>query len=299
MDNGKSESLWLVVFDKLTVETVAMFVFCEAIGLPFCYSAADLMMHSEYQRGFVGFVVGLPFVALGVSWSWVNSWLRKRFPQFAESVTWVIRDFRGWLLLIFIASVYLWGPHLLRQVRHIPAASRTVSAKDVAKASDNATAFACPPISASAMELNSAKSQIDRLQQQLVQANTQIAELQNQRHPSITPTPIQSTGPISWNDSFAFSQTTDTNGELVLQAIIFEGKNTSSKPIRLINAYIISELTGEKEMLQVGIGIGQFTSIGRNKRNPAGRPSRIIGSVKTGTQRCRFVRTMGKATTSC
>jgi hypothetical protein len=213
-----------------------------------------------YRGDSVGHIVGglsagaiVSFV--GFKWKTIKLRMGPRFTQIATNVA---TDFRWWLAWVFVVFIYLGMPSFIgaitRATRQQTApVLRSASATDVARPNDKATALACPPASASAMELNSAKSQIDHLQQQLAQANAQITALQ---HPAIASMPIQSTGPISWNSSFGTSQTTDANGDPIFPAIIFSGTNSSSMPVQLKDAYIVSNMTGAKETLQVNMGYG-------------------------------------------
>jgi hypothetical protein len=162
------------------------------------------------------------------------------------------------------------------------------SGTDTAKASDEGKAVPSPPISVSAT------SQIDRLQQQLAQANSQIAALQSQRHPAIAS--IQSAGPISWNGSFGFAQGTDANGEAIFSAIIFSGTNISSAPVQLSTAYIASELTGAQETLQVNMGGGpeQLAAIAEINQIPPNAPIELWVPFKPALHASDFLAQWGK-----
>jgi hypothetical protein len=163
------------------------------------------------------------------------------------------------------------------------------SGTDTAKASDESKGVPSPPISASA------KAQIDRLQQQLAQDNAQIAALQSQQQRSATaPTHTESTEPISWNNSFGFSQTTDAKGELLLLAIIFNGTNTGLTPVQLNDAYIVSELTGAKEALQVSMAPGQLAAITEINQIPPNAPIELWAPLKPGLNAADFLAQWGR-----
>ena len=171
------------------------------------------------------------------------------------------------------------------------------SATDVAKAGDRATSIACPPVPTPAPRESEVSASADRLREQLAQANAQIAVLQSQRQRSaVAPTPIQSTGPISWNGSFGFSQSSDANGEAIFSAIIFSGTNISLAPVQLSNAYIASELTGAQETLQVNMGGGleQLAAIAEINQIPPNAPIELWASFKPALHASEFLAQWGK-----
>jgi hypothetical protein len=130
-----------------------------------------------------------------------------------------------------------------------------------------------------------------------LKANALIAVLQSQRQRSaVAPTPIQSTGPISWNGSFGFSQSSDANGEAIFSAIIFSGTNISLAPVQLSNAYIASELTGAQETLQVNMGGGpeQLAAIAEINQIPPNAPIELWASFKPALHASEFLAQWGK-----
>ncbi len=255
-------------------------ILLEAVATPFWEVGTRALFEGAYLRMVVAWGIGsVPAIAglLTVANYWpqlrtsAGSWLVNHM----EALT---ADLRWWFaILVFLFLGVSW-PRFIRLLHEKELAQQpTVGDAD------------------STAESTQSKSRIDRLQQQLAQANAQIAVLQSQPPRSaISPTPVQLTGPISWNGSFSFSQTTDANGGLLLLAIIFDGKNTSSIPIQLTNAYIISELTGEKETLQVSMGPGQLASIGEINQIPPGAPIELWATLKPGLHAAAFLERWGK-----
>jgi hypothetical protein len=105
-----SESRSGAIRKFLTAENFIVFLLNEAIGLPFCYEAPDLVMHGEIMKGLLSFSIGLPFVVLGAAWPFVREQVSK---SFADSVKAVFLDFRGWLAIALAASICIFGPGFL------------------------------------------------------------------------------------------------------------------------------------------------------------------------------------------
>lgn len=132
MDNQppQESTWWASLFAYLTAENAFVFMLTEAIGLPFCYTGPDFIMHGEIGKGLLAFAIGLPFVGLGVSWPF----LKESVPKgFADSVRLIIFDFRGWLAVAFVASIYLF---VLPQLRGASRPSRHISREAAEKFQD-------------------------------------------------------------------------------------------------------------------------------------------------------------------
>lgn len=143
---------------------------------------------------------------------------------------------------------------------------------------------------------NAATSQIADLQQQLDRANAEIRSLQTRQQQRITPpTSTASGAPIGWNGNFGFAQGTDANGEAIFSAIIFSGTNTSSVPVQLSNAYIVSELTGAQETLQVSMGgPGQLAAIAEINQIPPNALIELWAPLKPALHASDFLAQWGK-----
>ena len=95
---------------KFSLDAVAVFVFSEAIGVPFCVTGAELFMNDHVLKGIGGFALGLPFVVLGVAWPFLKQ------SSFANSVGKAAVDFRWWVAVALALLVYSSFPRMVRPV---------------------------------------------------------------------------------------------------------------------------------------------------------------------------------------
>jgi hypothetical protein len=251
-----------------------------AVVTPFWNEGTKALFDGAYLRMVVAYAIGsIPAIAAILTVA--NYWPRLR----TSAGSWVVNhvgkpltsDLRWWFAVVVFLFLGISWPRFIILLRE-PRLAQQQTTGDVK----------------STPELTPSESKIDGLKQQLAEADAQIAALQSSRSSAIVPTPTQSTGPITWNGSFGFSQTTDASGELMLLAVVFDGKNTSSAPIQLTDAYIISELTGEKETLQVNIGPGQLIPIGEINQIPPDATIELYGPLKPGLHAAEFLERWGK-----
>jgi hypothetical protein len=108
-------------------ENLITFVFCEAIGGPFCYAAAQEIMDGQWLKGVAGFAVGLPFAVLGFLLPAMGT------SALARSARGVASDFRWWLVAMLPALVLMAWPatEALRSVRSSSAARHLTHAAHV------------------------------------------------------------------------------------------------------------------------------------------------------------------------
>ncbi len=100
--------------------------------------------------------------------------------------------------------------------------------------------------------------------------------------------------PIEWNSDLGFSQTGDEQG-LVLLAIVFYGMNVGADPVQLRSAYVSSELTGEREALQVGLGNpNQLTPIQEINPIPPHAPIELWAVLKPSLHADEFLTKWGQ-----
>jgi hypothetical protein len=95
----------------VTLENILVFVFCEVVGGPFCYAAAQEILDGKYTSGFVGFAIGVPFAITGVGWFWFKPWLQQMAAAVNQSIS---ANLLGGALLV--AFVYVAGPSFLKRM---------------------------------------------------------------------------------------------------------------------------------------------------------------------------------------
>jgi hypothetical protein len=98
--------------DLISLENVVVFVFCEVVGAPFCYAAAQEILDGKYVSGIIGFVIGAPFAITGVGWAWFKPWLRKALTAVNQTIS--PNLLIAALLVLFI---YVAGPSFLGRVK--------------------------------------------------------------------------------------------------------------------------------------------------------------------------------------
>jgi hypothetical protein len=89
------------------------------------------------------------------------------------------------------------------------------------------------------------------LEAKLLPETSQAVSPPHQANPA--PTTAASSDQIAWLDD---NVTFVTAGSNMVRAFILSGTNTSKTPVKLTNAYVISEITGEQKVLEVEVGPG-------------------------------------------
>jgi hypothetical protein len=244
--------------------------FLDYVALALILEAGSAFWRGEsIGRVVAGLIGGGLVLVAHYKWDWLRTQLGHRFEETAISVA---TDFKWWLAPILLLFLYVGWPTFTASVRHVSS-----SAEQAPRYNGD----------------DSAKSQVADLQQQLDRANAEIRSLRTQQQVS----PATSTGsgaPISWNNSFSVSQTTDAKGELLLLAIIFSGTNTGPTPMQLNDAYIVSELTGAREPLQVSMAPGQLAAITEINQIPPNAPIELWAPLKPGLRAAEFLAQWGR-----
>lgn len=110
----------------ISLENVVVFVFCEVIGGPFCYAAAQEILDGKYVSGIIGFAVGVPFAITGFGWAWFKPWLRKALATVNQTIS------PNYLIVaLLVLFVYVAGPSFLGRVKAVLNNSVALSSKSV------------------------------------------------------------------------------------------------------------------------------------------------------------------------
>jgi hypothetical protein len=104
---------------------------------------------------------------------------------------------------------------------------------------------------------DSLKARVSELRAALEDMTHQRDSALRQNPPQSSPSPDPDSGPITWNAELGTWTTGDNEGPLLL-GIVIQGRTSGFVDLR--DAYIISEVTGEKKVLQVSTAPGPMLS---------------------------------------
>jgi hypothetical protein len=198
-------------------------------------------------RGLVALIVGLPVGLLGGSFHWWKSRVSVPTRDFVQ------RTARLWLpVALFAAFAYVAGPELYRRATKPIAVTGAIGAMPIGTTSvDEATAQATKKITA---ERDEALKSAARAAKERDDALRDLENLRQQNNfaPSQPSAPAPN-GPINWDSIVSPWTTGDTLGTVFL-GIGMTG--VSNSLVDLTNAYIVSELTGERISLQISTAPG-------------------------------------------
>jgi hypothetical protein len=125
---------------------------------------------------------------------------------------------------------------------------------------------------------NPLKTRISELRAALEDMTQQRNEALRQHPPQSLPPPNLDSGPISWNADLSTWTTGDSEGPLLLGIAI---RGTSIGFVDLKDAYIISDVTGEKKSLQVSTAPGPVLSpLNEINQIPPGAPLELWATFK-------------------
>jgi hypothetical protein len=198
--------------------------------LGFGLELTTAIVRGEWLRAIISFCAMLGVAAVTLHWPQLRSW------AMAMSPNWVVGAF-GCLLLVIALSPFV-------EEKRWPFS----------------TWFASPSSDQQAADLATVTQERDQARQQLADAQARVQTLEtraNTSRPQPSSVPNDE-GPITWiNDLSTWTGGTDEQGRSRLLGIAIRGRTKSDiPPVELSSAYIVSNITGEKKVLQVGIAPG-------------------------------------------
>jgi hypothetical protein len=262
-------------------------------------------------RGVVAIIIGMTLGLAEATFHWwkgkISDDLRRRVERHAL-----------WVLAVAMILFFAWsvGPEVYeRAAATHPSSSVSQADYDTLKSKFDqatndltaankklATANLSPANSALAIAniLTESQNTIDEQRQKLAALQRELEDA-HRASSSSGPAPASNTaqspdsvgGPITWDHQMGVSQTGDSNG-LILLAILMSGKNTSSSPVQLKGAYLISELTGAKEDLKINIGINNLVPIPDVNEIPPGALIELWAPLRTPLNATDFMAQWGR-----
>jgi hypothetical protein len=223
---------------------------CETLALLFGLPFGDDLYHSSPVTWLHLFylAIGLIFAVSGPMWPWIRtiSWIPEGF---SASLSRAALDARIWIAVLLLIFMYGVVPEIYQRI-----SQNVVHHPSVIHATQEEIATAIAPIQS---KLNALIHERNNLKRDLAEAKAQentLKQALNKSNIIQSPTTQNALGgPITWNAELTTWTSGDTGGTLFLGLCIRGKANALTE---LTQAVAISELTGEKKNLQIGLGPG-------------------------------------------
>ena len=230
---------------RFSFTDLVVLVVSECLAVPLCIAAGEAFVNGHYVDAGIGWLTGIPLAIIGASSYWWSKWFgdKTRDRIITQAIRWAP-------VAILCAFAYVVGPNIYR---------RAVEPV-FPHASTDETANAIAPIIA---ERDAEKQRADDAMKELAAANQRLAALQGAKPPQQETEQAPNvqgvtTDPISWQPRFlmySFVRQQDGTvrsadpthiGILSLRASV-----SGSSPVAMKEAYIESELTGERRSFKL------------------------------------------------
>jgi len=250
--------------DQKPISNLVVFGFCELWGLAFGFPPAEDLYHgvAVNPRMVTFMAIGSAFAILGPTWPLIKTTIPRAF---SATFTKAASDFRWWLVALVLIFVFVWGPQIYQRAMSSGQSSEPLFTQSQVTAK----------IAAAVAPLN---SKISQLQAALADMTRQrdSALIQKPSRPLPLPSPIS--GPITWSPDLTAWNTGDNEGPLLLGIGV---RGITSGFADLKDAYIISDVTGEKKTLEVSTAPGpQLSPISQINQIPPGAPVELWAAFK-------------------
>jgi hypothetical protein len=234
--------------DRFSPGDLVVLISCALFAEPFCHAGADAFLHEHYDKAALGFLIGLPPGIAGGSFHWWKKYLNAAWRKITVGTAIALGIVGAVLVFAYVA-----GPEMYRRATvPVPTSQNPPTGDEISRATD--------PLKAKISELRAALEDMTR------QRNEALRQSPRQSLPPSNP----DSGPITWQDGLSAWSTGDQEGPLFLGVVL---RGTSSDFVDLKDAYFISEMTGEKKTLQIGIGPGpKLAAIAEINQIPPGAP---------------------------
>ena len=230
-----------------TVDLV-VFVVSECLAVPLCIAAGEAFVNGHYIDAGIGWATGIPLAIFGATAYWWRKWFsdetRARLTK--QAIWWSP-------VALLCAFIYVVGPNIYRR----------------------ATTRELPSIASIITERDAAIKERDAARQEL--AALQRAKPPQQETEPATNVQGVTTDPIFWQPRFLMYSfvrqqdgTVKSAGPTRIGILSLRGSISGSSPIAMKEAYIESELTGERRSFKLSARPGDLESepISLDRLNP-------------------------------
>jgi hypothetical protein len=94
---------------------IVLGVFIDLLAAPFCYEGSTALMAKQYGKAAVGYGIGIPLALIGLAVAGVFG--ARHGTSTAEWIYPVASDPRWWIAVLFLALLWLGGPHFIERMR--------------------------------------------------------------------------------------------------------------------------------------------------------------------------------------